>query len=126
MPENDISQDNFNVSLIDSLINAEVLLHRGEADDGLLVKVLVIHHPTDKKGNLIGQTNNKMNLNTLKYEVEFMDGERAPYTANVVVQEIYSSVDPEGRRDIIIQDIVDYAIDSKYAVKKGNEFFYNK
>ena len=44
MPENDISQDNFNVSLIDSLINAEVLLHRGEADDGLLVKAPVIRH----------------------------------------------------------------------------------
>ena len=81
MPENDICLDNFNVSLTDSLINAEVLLHRGEADDGPLVKVLVIRHLTDKNGNLIGQTNNKMNLNTLMYEVEFVDDEHAPYDA---------------------------------------------
>ena len=56
MPENDICLDNFNVYLTDSLINAEVLLHRGEADDGPLVKVRVICHLADKNGNLIGQT----------------------------------------------------------------------
>ena len=53
-----------------------------------------------------------------------MDGERAPYAANVITQEIYSSVDPEGRRDILIEEIVDYAQDFKYAVKKGCEFFF--
>ena len=126
MPENDICLDNFNVSLTDSLINAEVLLHRGEAGDGPLVKARVVRHLTDENGNLVGQANRNINLNTLMYEVEFMDGERAPYAANVIVQEIYSSVDPEGRRDLIIEEIVDYSRDPKYAVKKGDEFFHSK
>lgn len=87
----------------------------------------MICHLTDEKGTFIGQASKNINLNTLIYEVEFMDGERAPYAANVIAQETYSSVDPEGHRDLIIKEIVDYVQqDSKYAVKKGDEFFYNK
>ena len=123
-PENEICLDTFNAPLIDSLINAQVLLHQEEADDGQSVKDQVIRHLPDENENLISQANKKINMNTLMYEVEFMDGERAPYAANVITQEIYSSVDPEGRRDILIEEIVDYAQDFKYAVKKGCEFFF--
>ena len=73
MPENYVCLDKFDISLTDSLINAEVLLHQGEADDGSLVKALVIRHLTDENGNLIGQVDKKINMNTLMYEVEFMD-----------------------------------------------------
>ena len=126
MPENDVCIDNCNVSLTDSLIKAEVLLHQAEADDGPFGKARVICHVTDENGNIIGQAKKKRNLNTLLCEVELMDGEYVQYTANVIAQEIYSFVDPEGHHDIIIEEIVDYAKDSKYTVKKGDEFFYNK
>ena len=77
-------------------------------------------------GNLIAQANKKTNLNTLMCEVAFSDGERAPYAANVIAQEIYSSVDPDGHQDLIIEEIVDSAQDSKYAVKMGDELFHYK
>ena len=126
MPENDICLENFNVSLTDALINAEVLLHRREDEDGPLINARVVRKLIDENGNLIGHANKNINLNTIMYEVEFPDGERAPYAANVIAQEIYTSVDPDGRRDAIIDEIVDYDRNAKYAVKKENEFFYSK
>ena len=75
-----------NMSLTDALINAEVLLHRRENADGPLVNARVVRKLTDKNGNLIGHANKDINLNMIMYEVEFNDGERAAYAANVIAQ----------------------------------------
>ena len=125
IPENDVSLDNFNVSLTDALINAEVLLHQGE-DSAPLVKARVLKHLTDENGNIIGHPSERIELNTVMYEVEFPDGQRAPYAANQIAAEIYSQVDPDGHRDAIIEDIIDHCRDSKYAVKKEHEFFSHR
>lgn len=60
------------------------------------------------------------------YEVEFPDGQRAPYATNQIVEEIYSTVDADGRLDIIFKDIIDHRRDSNYAVKNGDEFYSHK
>ena len=60
------------------------------------------------------------------YEVEFPDGQRAHYAANHIAEEIYSTVDADGRRDLIFEDVIDHRRDSKYAVKKGDEFYSYK
>ena len=126
MPENDICLDNFNVSLTDALINAELLLHRREDCNGPLVNARVVRKLTDKNGNLIGHANKDINLNTIMYEVEFDDGQCAAYAANVIAQEIYSSVDAEGRKEAIIEEIIGFDRNSKYAVPKEKQFFYLK
>ena len=36
----------------------------------------------------------KINLNTRKYEVEFIDGEYAPYAENIITETINSCEDP--------------------------------
>ena len=74
MTENGVCIGNFNLSLTDSLINAEVLLHQGKADDSSLFKAQVVLRLTDENGNLIGQANRKINPNNLMYEAEIMDG----------------------------------------------------
>ena len=81
---------------------------------------------TDKNGNLIGHANKDINLNTIMYEVEFDDGQCAAYAANVIAQEIYSSVDAEGRKEAIIEEIIGFDRNSKYAVPKEKQFFYLK
>ena len=126
MPENDIQMTHFNVSLTDALINAEVMLHQGEDNSGPLVKARVLKHLTDENGNFIGHTNELPHLNTLMYEVEFEDGQRAPYAANQIAAEIYSQVDDEGRRSLIINDIIDHRFDSKYAVPKSKAYFHHQ
>lgn len=55
----------------------------------------------------------KINMNTLKYEAESIDGEFLPYAANITSGEIFSRVDPNGRQHVIIVEIVDYAQDSR-------------
>ena len=59
MPENDICLENFNVSLTDALINAEVLLHRRDDEDGPLINARVVRKLIDENGNLIGHANKK-------------------------------------------------------------------
>ena len=54
------------------------------------------------------------------------NGTRAAYAANVIAQEIYSSVDAEGRKEQIIDEIIGYNRDKNYAVSKGKEFFFSK
>ena len=57
IPENDVPLDNFNISLTDALINADVLLHQWEDNSEPLVKAIVLKHLTDVNGNLIGHAN---------------------------------------------------------------------
>lgn len=81
--------DFFNVSLTDGLINSEVLVHQGENMDwgkGPKVKAKVVGHLTDTNGDIIGQHNEDPSKNTVMYEVEFADGTRKPYTANIIAQ----------------------------------------
>ena len=59
MPENNIP--NLSISLVDALINAEVLLPQGEESEGYagsnLIQVKVISHFCDENSNIIGSTN---------------------------------------------------------------------
>ena len=59
------------------------------------------------------------------YEVEFPDGTRQPIAANTIAQEIYSQVDADGRRDVVVEEIIDYCRDPKYAVPKSKQYFYH-
>ena len=59
IPENNVSD--MNISLVDTFMNAEVLLHQGEKSKGYegnnLVKAKVILYFCDEHGNIIGNAN---------------------------------------------------------------------
>ena len=78
------------ISLVNVLVNTEVLLPQGEESNGYensnLVKVKVIRHFCDEDGNIIGNVNIRPQLNTLMYEVEFPDGKIKPYAANIIAK----------------------------------------
>ena len=52
------------------------------------------------------------------YEIEFPDGEIRPYAANVIADNIWAQVDPEGQRYVIFESIIDYHVDSSVTVSK--------
>ena len=79
-------------SISDTLINAEDVLPHGESYN--LEKV--IRHSLDVNGQVIGNQNKYLILNTYIYDVEFQDGIIKPYAANVIAQNILSQVDSEG------------------------------
>lgn len=41
------------------------------------------------------------------YKVEIPDGQQAPYAANQIAEEINSTVDADGRHDLIFEDVID-------------------
>ena len=55
-------------------------------DSKELERAKVIRHPTDENGNIIGYYNEKVNLNTIMYELEFSDDTQAPYDANKITR----------------------------------------
>lgn len=81
----DFSFPSSTVSMSEALINSEVLMYRND-DYKELERVKVICHLTDENGNIIGDYNEKVNMNTILYEVEFPYGTRAPYAANKIAQ----------------------------------------
>ena len=58
------------------------------------------------------------------YEVEFPDGEIRPYAANVIADNIWAQVDPDGQRYVIFESIINHHIDSSVAVTKENMYFF--
>ena len=67
-------------SFADTLVNAEVLLPKGEGSQ----LARVIHRSVDENGEVIGDHNNNPILNTILYDVEFPDGDIKPYAANTI------------------------------------------
>ena len=42
------------------------------------------------------------------YEVEFVDGEKASLVANYIVENLFTQIDDEGNRQVLMNDIIDY------------------
>ena len=58
------------------------------------------------------------------YEVEFLDGEIRPDAANVIADNIWAQVDPDGQRYVIFKSIIDHHVDSSVVVTKENMYFF--
>ena len=77
-------------SVADLLINSEVLLGQGEAQQ----MARVIRRSLDSEGNVIGNLHG--NLNSLVYDVEFPHGTVKQYASNVIAENLLSQVDSSG------------------------------
>ena len=62
----------------------------------------------DHRGNPIGTANNKPILDTRMYEVEYADGHKQALSANVIVENVFASVDKEGHRHLLLDQILDH------------------
>lgn len=108
-------------NLLDTLINAEVLLPQGEAE--ALCKV--VRRAVDSEGRQIGQANENPMLNTLVYECEFEDGTVKEYAANVIAQNIYAQSDPDGWHHRLAMKIIDHKSDGT-AIPKSDKYIKSK
>ena len=75
----------------------------------------------DHRGNPIGTANNNPILDTRMYEVEFADGHKQAFSANVIAENMFATVDEEGHRHLLLDQIVDYRR-SGQAVHKDDAF----
>ena len=111
----------FEHSLSDTLIGAEVLLPQGENLKSAKVK----GRHTNEDGNVVGAFDNNPLLNSLIYDVEFPDGTIREYAANVIAQNMYSSLDESGFSQLILDCIMDHSKDNS-AVAKADKYLITK
>ena len=105
----------------DTYLNKEVAIARGagEAEDVQYGKVT--KRLRDAEGRPIGTANDNPLLDTREYTVEFMDGHTESLSANIVAQHLFSQIDEEGNRHVLLDDIVDHRR-SDSAVSKEDAF----
>jgi hypothetical protein len=84
--------------------NAEVILPKG----GILIPARVIGRKRDESGNPIGTANTNPILDTCLYDVQFLDGRVETYAANIIAENIYSQLDNEGNRFLLLEEIMDH------------------
>ena len=102
-------------------ISAQVLLPKGDE-----FKVgTVVRRRVDDNGNPTGKANENPILDTREYEVQFGDGDILEYSANVIAENLYSQVDAEGHRYVLLDSIIDHRKDAS-AVSKENGLVFVK
>ena len=98
-------------------ITAEVLLPKGDE-----FKVgTVMRRVVNSDGTTVGRSNDNPILDTREYQVEFGDGVVLEYAANVIAENLYSQIDTEGNRHVLIDSIIDHKKDSQ-ATPKDDEY----
>ena len=107
---------------LDLFLNAEVLLPQ---DGDHMKAARVISRATDDDGAVIGEYNSNPALNTRVYDVMFPDGSIQQYAANIIAENIYSQVDDDGHRYILLDEIVDYKKDDT-AIAKDDAYTTDK
>ena len=104
----------------DSYINMEVQIPRVGYD--YPQRGRVTKRMKDENGNPIGTADpENIIFDTRLYEVEFPDGETMALAANYISENLFSQVNDDGDRFILLRDIVDYRIKST-AVTEDDAF----
>ncbi len=108
-------------SVVDALINAEVMLPNGNSM--AIAKVLCC--VVDDDGCLFGTFDENLLLNTLLYECEFDDGITRAYSANTFASNIFMELDADGCSSSLLYEIVDHK-SSGGATKMADKYFTTK
>ena len=90
---------------LDEYINAEVLLPQ---DGEYLRAATVVGRARDRDGMPIGEYHHNPILNSRVYDVMFPDGSIQQYAANIIAENIFSQVDEDGHRFMLLDEIVDH------------------
>ena len=66
----------------------------------------------DANGIPIGTADDNPILDTRMYEVEFMDGTKQSLSANYITENVFTQVDQDGNRQVLLDKIIDYCTTS--------------
>ena len=76
--------------------------------------------------NIIRKYDNTPNLNSVMYEVEFIDGQVKEYGANIIAENMLSRVDSDGYSLMLMEGIVDYRKDESVAISMEDKYITTK
>jgi hypothetical protein len=108
MPEADFvdaaSKAMLQQSFMDTLINIDVVLPKGEGD--VLTKVM--RRSVDLNGKVIGEFNENPLLNTFLYKCKFEDQTTKAYTANTIASNFFQESEADGFLSLFLYYIIDH------------------
>jgi hypothetical protein len=113
--------DEYDHEAFNEYINAEVMIPRHDH----IGAGRIIGQKKDRDGNPIGRSNPDPVLDTRILEVQFPDGNVQEYAANVIAEHLYSQVDDEGRRYLLMDETVDHRKDGS-AVAADDLYYTDK
>ena len=96
--------------LEDTYLNMEVALPRDDEGPEL---ARVTKRMRDANGIPIGTANDNPILDSRIYEVEYLDGHKASMAANSIAENLFSQIDDDGNRFVLLDDIVDHRVDGR-------------
>jgi hypothetical protein len=85
----------------------------------------VIARKKDRNGNVVGKSHLNPILDTRVMEVQSPDGNVQEFAANVIAEHLYSQLDEEGCRFLIVDEIIDHTMEGS-AVAPDNMYYMYK
>ena len=67
----------------------------------------------DADGIPIGTANENPILDSRMYEVEYQDGTKASLAANYIAENLFTQVDQEGNRHVLLDELIDYRVNGR-------------
>ncbi len=92
----------------DTYLNMEIALMRGAGDPSDVHYGKVTKRLRDSEGRPIGTASDNPLMDTREYMVEFTDGHSEALSANLIAQNLFSQIDDEGNRHVLLEDIIDH------------------
>ncbi|KAI2506381.1 Reverse transcriptase (RNA-dependent DNA polymerase) [Fragilaria crotonensis] len=92
----------------DTYLNKEIALLRGAGDSSDIHYGKVTKRLRDAEGRPIGTASENPLMDTREYTVEFTDGHSEALSANLIAQNLFSEIDEEGNRHVLLDDIIDF------------------
>ena len=115
----DVDSQSCEESSYDQYVGAELILEPGP--EGNPRRGTVLKRARNSDGELIGRGHGNPILDTRRYVVD-IEGQHQEYAANQIAENLYSQVDTEGRRQLIMKAIIDHKRDGN-AVEKADGYF---
>ncbi len=113
--DNILINDAPDVEINDKWINTSVPIpHAGELVPGTVKR----RKRDGESGLLVGKANENPLLDTRVYEVEMPDRMYVDYHANNMIENIYNSVDDNGRTELILDEIIDHRSNKEAVAKR--------
>jgi hypothetical protein len=93
--------------LPDNYVGMEMAITRGGEGEMFHANVRT-RRVCDEEGKPIGNPQSNPLLDSRRYEVEYADGHTEELTANIIAENLISQVDEEGRRQMMLDSIIDH------------------
>jgi hypothetical protein len=111
--------DDFSPLITDTnYLNMELALPRDGEEPAF---ARVTKRMKDDNGNPVGRAHANPILDTRMFEVEFLDGTKQALSANVIAENMFAQVDGEGRRLMLLKEIIDHR-STKEAINKSDAY----